>query len=50
MFRGSDVKVRKRNMSSVALAVIIFVPMLIEARRASSNERMQRARGGVSAR
>jgi methyltransferase len=34
-------------MSSVALVVLIFIPMLIEARRAGSNERTQRARGGV---
>jgi methyltransferase len=31
----------------VALAAIVYVPMLIEARRAARNERAQRARGGV---
>src|SRR5207249_2121076 len=30
-----------------ALAVVIFLPMLLEARRAAANERSQRARGGV---
>lgn len=35
-------------MSLLALvAVLVYVPMLIEARRASRNERAQRARGGV---
>jgi methyltransferase len=31
----------------VALAVVVFGFMLVEARRASRNERLQRARGGV---
>ena len=31
----------------VALAVAIFVPMLVEARRAAANERAQLGRGGV---
>jgi methyltransferase len=30
--------------------LIVFVPMLIEARRAASNERVQRERGGIEAR
>jgi methyltransferase len=30
--------------------LIVFVPMLIEARRAASNERVQRERGGTEAR
>jgi methyltransferase len=34
-------------MLSAVLAVMIFGPMLIEARRARSNEQAQRARGGV---
>jgi len=29
------------------VALVVFVPMLIEARRAAGNERAQRARGGV---
>jgi methyltransferase len=29
--------------------LIVFVPMLIEARRAASNERVQRERGGIEA-
>src|SRR6185436_21121864 len=32
---------------TVVVAAIIYLPMLIEARRAASNERLQRARGGV---
>jgi methyltransferase len=32
------------------LLVLVFAPMLIEARRASHNERAQRARGGVEPR
>jgi len=32
-----------------ALAVVVFAPMLVEARRAAANERVQRARGGVEA-
>ena len=34
-------------MSLVACALIVFVPMLIEALRAAANERVQRARGGI---
>jgi methyltransferase len=35
-------------MSMLALvAALVYVPMLVEARRASRNERAQRARGGV---
>ena len=30
-----------------ALFVLVFVPMLVEARRAARNERAQRARGGI---
>jgi methyltransferase len=33
--------------SVFALAAIVFLPMLLEARRAARNERAQRARGGV---
>ena len=29
------------------LALLVFVPMVVEARRAAANERRQRARGGV---
>ena len=32
---------------AIVLAAVVFVPMLVEARRASRNERAQRARGGV---
>jgi methyltransferase len=32
---------------AVALLAIVFVPMLVEARRAASNERRQRARRGI---
>src|SRR5258708_21719592 len=32
---------------SFAISVIVFVPMAIEAVRAPSNERVQRARGGI---
>ena len=32
---------------TVVVAAIIYLPMLIEARRAAANERLQRARGGV---
>ena len=32
---------------SFAIFVVVFVPMLIEARRAVRNERAQRARGGI---
>jgi methyltransferase len=32
---------------AIALLAIVFVPMLVEARRAARNERVQRARGGV---
>jgi methyltransferase len=32
-----------------ALLVLVFVPMLVEARRAAANERAQRTRGGVEA-
>jgi methyltransferase len=31
----------------IAIAVVIFVPMLLEARVSARNERVQRARGGV---
>lgn len=31
----------------IVLLLLVFVPMLVEARRAASNERRQRARGGV---
>jgi methyltransferase len=34
-------------MIVVLLAAVIFVPMLIEARRSAHNERAQRARGGI---
>jgi methyltransferase len=34
-------------MLSAFLLVVIFGPMLVEARRAASNERAQRARGGL---
>ena len=34
---------------AAALLVLVFVPMLIEARRAAGNERAQLARGGVEA-
>jgi methyltransferase len=32
---------------AIVLAAVVFVPMLVEAHRASRNERAQRARGGV---
>jgi methyltransferase len=32
---------------TIALLAIVFVPMLVEARRANRNERLQRARGGI---
>jgi methyltransferase len=32
---------------AVALLMIVFVPMLVEAQRAARNERVQRARGGI---
>jgi methyltransferase len=32
---------------SFAVAVLVFAPMLVEARRAAANERAQRQRGGV---
>jgi methyltransferase len=32
---------------AVALLTIVFVPMLIEAQRATRNEHLQRARGGI---
>ena len=31
----------------VVVAAIVYLPMIIEARRAAANERLQRARGGV---
>src|SRR4051812_23533663 len=34
---------------SLLILTIVFVPMLIEARRAAANERAQLARGGVEA-
>jgi methyltransferase len=34
-------------LKSLALTVAVFVPMLVEARRASRNERHQRSRGGI---
>lgn len=34
----------------IAIAAAIFVPMLLEARRAASNERAQRGRGGIEPR
>ena len=34
-------------MSLFAIALLIFVPMLVEAGRAARNERAQRARGGI---
>jgi methyltransferase len=36
-------------MHVLVLTAIVFVPMLIEARRAAANERRQRSRGGVEA-
>ena len=33
-----------------ASRLVVFVPMLVEARRAARNERAQRARGGVEPR
>jgi methyltransferase len=32
---------------AVALLALVFAPMLVEARRAARNERIQRARGGI---
>jgi methyltransferase len=32
---------------TVVVAAIVYLPMLVEARRAAANERLQRARGGV---
>ena len=32
---------------ALALLALVFVPMLVEARRAARNERLQRARGGI---
>jgi len=37
-------------MIPLLLLLIVFVPMLVEARRAAANERAQLARGGVEAR
>jgi methyltransferase len=34
-------------LNTVIVAAIVYLPMLIEARRAAANERLQRARGGV---
>ena len=36
-------------MSTVAIVLMVFVPMLIEGRRARSNEARQRSRGGAEA-
>ena len=36
-------------MTTIVVCLIVYVPMLIEARRAATNERAQRARGGVEA-
>ena len=36
-------------MFTLLLLLIVFFPMLIEARRAAANERVQRERGGVEA-
>jgi methyltransferase len=33
----------------VISAIVVFVPMLVESRRASANERAQRRRGGIEA-
>jgi hypothetical protein len=33
-----------------AIALLVFVPMLVEARRSARNERAQRARGGIEPR
>jgi methyltransferase len=35
------------GLTSAVIAAMVFLPMLIEARRASANERAQLARGGV---
>lgn len=32
---------------AVLLLIVVFVPMLVEARRAARNERVQRGRGGI---
>ena len=43
-------RVRRRcrvRLKPIALLAIVFVPMLVEARRADRNERVQRARGGI---
>lgn len=32
---------------TILVAAIVYLPMLVEARRAAANERLQRARGGV---
>ena len=34
-------------MTTIFVLLIVFVPMLVEARRSSRNERTQRARGGI---
>ena len=36
-------------LTAIVVCLIVYVPMLIEARRAARNERAQRARGGVEA-
>ena len=36
-------------MITAIILLIVYVPMMIEARRAATNERAQRARGGVEA-
>lgn len=36
-----------RLVTSLFVGLLVFVPMLLEARLAASNERLQRARGGV---
>ncbi len=35
------------RMDVIAIVVVVFLPMLIEAIRAARNERAQRARGGI---
>jgi methyltransferase len=36
-------------MTTIAVALLVFLPMLLEAVRAARNERAQRARGGLEA-
>src|SRR6185503_10224668 len=40
-------KTSMRGYFSTLVAALVYVPMLVEARRASRNERAQRARGGI---